>query len=157
MWSDAGIGIITGDLAFCATALGKEGMDKTRCLWRELERAKWQSFGHDCGVEWTLQELKRVASSLHDGKAEIGVKSHPQLDCVQLERFVFPALHATLGPANRLLKHTVDCAGKVVERTPQLLKDAQINQVVTEEKTKLPNKRQQVGDVKMAPSWLTRV
>jgi hypothetical protein len=64
------------------------------------------------------------------------VKSHPQLDCVKLEQFIFPASHVTLGLANRLLKHTIDLADKVVERTPQTLKDAQKNQMEAEQKHK---------------------
>jgi hypothetical protein len=31
--------------------------------------------------------------------------------------------HVTLGLANQLLKHAIDCADKVVERTLQLLKN----------------------------------
>ena len=81
---------ITGDLAFYATVLGKEGMDKAHCLWCKLKRSEWQLHGHDRGVKWTIEELKRVASSLNDGKPENGVKSYPQIDCVELERFIFP-------------------------------------------------------------------
>jgi hypothetical protein len=124
----------TGDLAFCTTAAGKEGMDKAHCIWCKLKRSEWQCHGHDRGAKWTLQELKRVASSLNNGKTESGVKSYPQLDCVELERSIFPVLHVTLGPATRLLKHTIDCADKLVERTPQLLKDVRINQMAAERK-----------------------
>jgi hypothetical protein len=109
---------ITGDLAFYATVLGKEGMDKAHCMWCELKKAEWQADGHERGVKWTLEELKRVACSLNGGKTENGVKSYPQLDCVELERFMFPVSHVTLGLANRLLKHAIDYAVIVVERTP---------------------------------------
>jgi hypothetical protein len=33
---------ITGDLAFYATVVGKEGMDKAHCLWCKLKKAQWQ-------------------------------------------------------------------------------------------------------------------
>jgi hypothetical protein len=59
-------------------------------------------------------------------------KSHPQLDCVELERFIFPVLHVTLGLPNRLLKHAIDHADKLIERTPQLLKDVRTNQIAAE-------------------------
>jgi hypothetical protein len=52
------------------------------------------------------------------------VKNYPQLDCVELERYIFPVLHVTLGLANRLLKHTIDYANLVVERTPILQVEA---------------------------------
>jgi hypothetical protein len=41
-------------------------------------------------------------------RRENGVKSYPQLDCVELERHIFPVLHMTLGLANRLIKHTIN-------------------------------------------------
>jgi hypothetical protein len=31
---------MTGDLAFCATVLGKDGMDKAHCLWCKLKRSE---------------------------------------------------------------------------------------------------------------------
>ena len=89
---------------------------------------------HERGIKWTIDELKQVTSSLHEGKTENGVKSYPQLNCIELERFVFPVLHVTLGLANRLLSHTIEYADKVVERTPRLLKDVWINQIIVEQK-----------------------
>jgi hypothetical protein len=62
-------------------------------------------------------------------KSENGVKSYPQLDCVELERYIFPVLHVTLGLANQLLKHTSDYANLVVERTPEVLQTARILQI----------------------------
>jgi hypothetical protein len=50
-------------------------------------------------------------------KTENGVKSCPPLDCVEIERFVFPVTHVTLGLANQLLKHAIEHADLVMERT----------------------------------------
>ncbi len=105
---------ITGDLAFYATMVGKEGMDKAHCHWCKLPSSQWQTPGHAPGTKWTLQELKRVADSLDFGKTENGVKSYPLLDCIELERYSFPVIHVTLGLANPRLKHTVDYADLVV-------------------------------------------
>jgi hypothetical protein len=49
---------ITGDLAFSATVVGKEGMDKAHCHWCKLPSAQWQTYGHAPGPKWTLEELK---------------------------------------------------------------------------------------------------
>ena len=90
-----------------------------------------QTFGHALGPQWTLNELKRVAGTITPEKrSENGVKSYPQLDCVELERYIFPVLHVTLGLANRLLKDTVDYADLVVEKTPQVLKTARILKIL---------------------------
>jgi hypothetical protein len=40
---------ITGDLAFYATVVGKEGMDKAHCHWCKLPSAQWQTYGHAPG------------------------------------------------------------------------------------------------------------
>jgi hypothetical protein len=58
-----------------------------------------------------------------------GVKNYPQLECVELERYIFPVLHVTLELANGLLKHTIDYADLVVERTPEVLQTARILQI----------------------------
>ncbi len=121
---------ITGDLAFYATVVGKEGMDKAHCHWCKLPSAQWQTYGHAPGPKWTLEELKRVAGTITPTKkSKNGVKGYPQLDCVELERYIFPVLHVTLGLANRLLKHTIDYADLVVERTPPVLQTARILQI----------------------------
>jgi hypothetical protein len=125
---------VTGDLAFYATVLGKEGMDKAHCIWCKLKRSEWQTPQHAPGVKWNLEELKRVAAGLNASNktSENGVKSYPQLDCIELERYIFPVLHVTLGLANRLLKDTIDYADLVAERTPQVLKDTRQQQIEAE-------------------------
>jgi hypothetical protein len=114
---------VTGDLPFYAAVVGKEGMDKAHCHWCKLRSVQWQTYGHAPGSKWTLGELKRVAGTITPTKrSQNGVKNYPQLDCVELERYIFPVLHVTLGLANRLLKHPIDYADLVVERTPEFYK-----------------------------------
>jgi hypothetical protein len=48
---------ITGDLAFYATMVGKEGMDKAHCHWCKLPSSQWQTPGHAPGTKWTLPEF----------------------------------------------------------------------------------------------------
>jgi hypothetical protein len=88
------------------------------------------AYGHAPGPKWTLEELKWAAGTITPmKKIQNGVKSYPQLDCVELERYIFPVLHVTLGLANRLLKHTIDYANLVVERTAEVLQRARILQI----------------------------
>ena len=68
---------ITSNLAFCATAVGKEGADKAHCLWCKLEIADWQNLGQARpGTKWTLEETKRALASLgaNNQTSENGVK-----------------------------------------------------------------------------------
>jgi hypothetical protein len=71
---------ITGDLAFYATVLGKEDMDKAHCHWCKLPSAQWQIYGHAPGPTWTLEELKRVAErERREGLPPLGhVPQHSQ-------------------------------------------------------------------------------
>jgi hypothetical protein len=85
-----------------------------------------------------------VASLNEQTKTDNGVKSYPQLDCIELERFIFPVLHVTLGLANWLLKDTVDLAALVVEKTSQVLKDAWYKQIEASQKHK--NMKQVIVD-----------
>jgi hypothetical protein len=41
---------VTGNLAFYATVVGKEGMDKAHCHWCKLPSARWQTYGHAPGT-----------------------------------------------------------------------------------------------------------
>jgi hypothetical protein len=124
---------ITGDLAFYATVAGKEGMDKAHCHWCKLKSAEWQEYAHARGMIWDLEEMKRVFNSLNDtNKTQNGVKRSMLIDCIEIERYIFPVLHVTLGLANRLLKDMIDYADVVVEDTPEVLKDARHAQIEAE-------------------------
>jgi hypothetical protein len=56
--------------------------------------------------EMELEELKELQLALNAKQQDIREwsKSYPQPDCIELERYIFPVLHVTLGLANRLLK-----------------------------------------------------
>jgi hypothetical protein len=49
---------ISGDLAFHATVVGKEGMDKAHCHWCKLRSAEWQAHAHERGMRWDSEEMK---------------------------------------------------------------------------------------------------
>jgi hypothetical protein len=78
--------------------------------------------------------MKRLhGAALSDAnKTQNGVKSSMLIDCVELERCIFPLLHVTLGLANRLLKDVIDCSDLVVEDTPEELKEARHEQTEAE-------------------------
>jgi hypothetical protein len=57
---------MTGDLAFHATILGKEGVDKAHCMWCKLKKAEWQ-VGNNCKIAaLALSETSGCAN--HEGK-----------------------------------------------------------------------------------------
>jgi hypothetical protein len=124
---------MTGDLAFCATVAGKEGMDKAHCHWCKLKSAEWQAHAHERGMRWDSEEMKRAHAAPSDtNETQNGVKSSMLIDCIELERCIFPVLHVTLGPANRPLKDMIDCSDLVAEDTPEELKVARHKQMEAE-------------------------
>jgi len=48
---------MTGDMAFIATCLRKEGSTSWHCYICDLKYATWQAKGHDLGKKWTLDGL----------------------------------------------------------------------------------------------------
>jgi hypothetical protein len=124
---------ITGGLAFHATVVGKEGMDKAHCHWCKLRSAEWQACAHERGIGWDSEEMKRAHGALSDtNETQNGVKSSMLIDCIELERCIFPVLHVTLGPPNRLLKDMIDCSDLVAEDTAEELKEASHKQTEAE-------------------------
>jgi hypothetical protein len=96
---------VTGDPRFLRQAvLGKEG-DSNTVFGASLNVQN----GRHPNMPWCemeLEELKELQLALNVKQQDIREwsKSYPQPDCIELERYIFPVLHVTLGLANRLLK-----------------------------------------------------
>ena len=91
----------TADLAFNSLALGKESMSGNHC-WRCS--ARWQHFQKDPftrGEKWAVESMKERFQKLESGELsrknkdlECGL-THPMLfDCIEIEDWMCPVLHA---------------------------------------------------------------
>jgi len=99
---------MTGNLAFIATCLGKEGSASWHCYVCDLKYATWQAKGHDLGKKWTLDSLLAAYQvSQEIGKRTQGMNQLPLITCVCVDRFTPPLMHIMLGIANGLFDNTV--------------------------------------------------
>ena len=50
--------MISGDLAFFATVVGKKNMSGKWCHWCKLSPAEWENCDHEKGDMWTIQSIE---------------------------------------------------------------------------------------------------
>ena len=118
---------LTGDLAFLATILGKEGFSTAWCCWCDLIKAQWQEDGHELGTLWTYFRLCEQVQNVNDNNLKNtkmkGVKEDPYFK-IPVERIIVPVLHAQIGICNLILKNTeIECLSAKEIRLCQSLKD----------------------------------
>ena len=120
-------------LVLYATVVGKEVIGKSHCHWYKLKSVEWYKYAHTRGVGWDIEEMKRLyASLINTSKTQNQVKISMPIDCIELEIYIFPVLHVTLGLANRLLKDMINYSDLVLEDTPEVMKDARQKQIEAE-------------------------
>ena len=110
---------ITGDLAFYAMFLGKDGSSMKWCWLCQLSHMSWQKEGHEPGRLWTLEDLMAEADGRGENKSVKGVKTHPLLDGIPIRRYILPCLHISLGVINRLIKACLDYVNDTLEEIPE--------------------------------------
>jgi hypothetical protein len=70
---------VTGNLAFYAMFLGKDGMMSTKWCWLcKQSYQQWQNLNVDPSQQWTLKLIKDTASTLNNGGSTelLGTKCH---------------------------------------------------------------------------------
>jgi hypothetical protein len=70
---------------------GRKGMTKPTVIGANYAVPNGETFGHAPG-KW-IGDLRSAA--LNDERTTENGESYPQLDCIELERFIFPVLHVT--------------------------------------------------------------
>jgi len=117
---------VVGDLAFYATALGKDGSSGQHCYVCDIPRMEWQLPGHTMGELWSLQKLHQTHASLDEKTTRIrGVVGKPLIECVDVDRFLPPLMHIMMGTGNMLLESILDAIDKAdgLEDTPASLRE----------------------------------
>ena len=98
--------LLTGDLAFYATVLGKVNMSGRWCTWCKLSPAQWGVENHDKGELWTVPSMSSVRESIAAGDIEKmaenikGCVNIELFDCIPIDQIIFPILHCEIGLGN---------------------------------------------------------
>jgi hypothetical protein len=105
----------TGDIAFQAIALGRDGMSGQHCMMCQLSR-KQMNDGRDEGEPWTIPLLLETgAKAKQQGKAINGVKRTPWFSCIDFRHYMVPLLHAEIGIGNNLLNKFCDTVNEFID------------------------------------------
>jgi hypothetical protein len=103
---------MAGDILFYTIALGKEGFATWWCNWCRLFKTNWQSTDHQIGIPWNMDLLKAHASTIENGTVSLssvqdvgGVKEQALFVVINIDHFVPPTLHLTIGKGNDVLEN----------------------------------------------------
>ena len=113
--------LISGDLVFFATIVGKNNMSGHWCHWCMLSPLEWENCDHDKGNKWSIQlikdNLKKQFSNLdmtpYDKKGSV----LPILfDTIPIENYIFSLLHAEIGIGNKIISSFYTWITTYIER-----------------------------------------
>ena len=169
--------LITGDIAFYATCLGKEHSSGSWCWicrlshkqWQPVEEERTQVSMEDARL-WTIKELCEHAESLlEEGSLTVckkteasvsrGVKYVPPIDALDIIQFVIPTLHLKLGLVNAALKNFKQWIDTRIENMPADLLQARTNFIIIELKHSrsdedMTSLKDEIADLMMQKSYI---
>ena len=126
---------MSGDLLWFHTALGKEGFQSWWCPYCQSFKNDWQGKNHETSPAWTLDLLREQARKIAAGEVKnkvarevLGVKTVPIFDAVDVDHYVIPVLHLTIGLVNDVLDHLVSECQAAAEVFTQQYYDLEIEQ-----------------------------
>jgi hypothetical protein len=106
---------MAGDILFYSMVIGKEGMPGWWCSYYcKLFKNNWQRVGHEqgesCSVEMLAEHAWRIKNkeiNKKDKQIVCGVRGEPGFNAIQLQHYLAPILHLTIGKGNNALNNYV--------------------------------------------------
>ena len=112
--------LISGDLAFFATVVGKKNMSGKWCHWCNLSVAEWEDCDHEKGDMWSIQLMK---DNLKEQQINLDMTQNEKKGCVlpmlfdsiPIENYIFSLLHVEIGVGNKILESFYNWITKYIE------------------------------------------
>ena len=112
--------LISGDLAYFATIVGKVNMSGCWCHWCNLSAKEWSDKSHIKGMLWTIDLLKK---SFNDKENNVNKTRYEKkgsvkkllFDSVPIENYIFSLLHAEIGVGNKIVYTYFDWINERIE------------------------------------------
>ena len=100
--------LISGDLAFFATIVGKNNMSGHWCHWCMLSPSEWENCDHEKGDKWTVQLIKdnlerQLINPDMTPYEKKGCVLPMLFDSIPIENYIFSLLHAEIGIGNKII------------------------------------------------------
>ena len=109
---------IAGDLAYYVIMLGKEGSSGHWCYRCDLHKDIWKIANHEHGTLWTNESLKAMADLGYSGTNAKGVKKYPLWDFIEVDKFILPVLHTSMGMGNAVMANLMDIINTKIDVIP---------------------------------------
>ena len=109
---------VTGDLAFYAMVLGKEGMSGHWCHLCKISRKDFDNLAME-GELWTTKAMIETAKEVAESdskKPKHGVKTKLWWPFIDIQNYVVPLLHTLIGIGNDILDNLKDIVNDKIER-----------------------------------------
>ena len=102
--------LISGDLAFFATVVGKVNRSGCWCHWCNLSPLEWENTNHEKGMLWTIELIKKkfdeqLVNTKMTANEKRGFIRPLLFDAVPIENYIFSLLHAEIGVGNKILEN----------------------------------------------------
>jgi len=89
---------LSGDLAFYAMSLGKEGLSGAHCYVCDSSKVSWQNIDHVKGDIWMLDKIQQVCTMLVTlGQHVKGIVQEPLITCIDVNHYMLPMMHIMMG------------------------------------------------------------
>ena len=143
---------ICGDLAWYATAMGRDGTSPFRCPYCKLHHSEFQDKDKE-GEPLTLKDLNNFAQAYKDPENETdthGVKHDPMIQ-VDTKYMIAPVLHIEIGTVNKVLASLLEFIDRFVATLPKVevqkrKKLDELNKALVEQKKEVEQLREDKRD-----------
>ena len=102
--------LISGNLVFFATVVGKINRSGCWCYWCNLSPFEWGNIHYEKGTLWAIDLMKKYLHTQVDNNnmtanEKKGINQPLLFDAIPIENYVILLLHAEIGVSNKIIEN----------------------------------------------------